>query len=69
VTKTITVKDEVYRKLLRVKREGESFSDLFDRLVEGTADSLDTLKKLRGRVELSSGNKECLLVEVYEARR
>jgi predicted CopG family antitoxin len=69
VTKTITVRDEVYRKLLRVKREGESFSDLFDRLVEGAADSLDALKKLRGCVELSSGDKECLLAEVYEARR
>jgi predicted CopG family antitoxin len=65
LTKTITIRDEVYQKLLKVKREGESFSDLFERLIEGV-NSLETLKKLRGCVELK--DKEVLLKEVYAAR-
>jgi len=65
LTKTITIRDEVYRKLLKVKREGESFSDLFERLIEG-ASPLETLKKLRGCVEFK--DKEVLLREVYAAR-
>jgi len=65
LTKTITIRDEVYRKLLKVKREGESFSDLFERLIEG-GNSLETLKKLRGCVEFK--DKEVLLKEVYAVR-
>ena len=63
--KTVTVRDEIYWKLLRVKREGESFSDLFERLIDGV-NSLETLRKLRGCVELK--DKEVLLKEVYAAR-
>ncbi len=65
MTKTITIRDEVYKKLLRIKREGESFSDLFERLVEST-DSIETLKRLRGCVEFS--NKEKMLSEIYGGR-
>ena len=32
--KTITIKDEVYHELKRLKREGESFSDVISRLIE-----------------------------------
>jgi len=32
LTKTITISDEVYKKLLKVEREDESFSELFERL-------------------------------------
>jgi predicted CopG family antitoxin len=46
LTKTISIRDEVYRKLLKVKREGESFSELFERLAEG-ANPVETLKRLR----------------------
>ncbi|MEM1582453.1 MAG: antitoxin VapB family protein [Candidatus Bathyarchaeia archaeon] len=65
MVKTITIRDEVYRKLLMVKREGESFSELFERLIEG-ASSLEVLKKLRGCVEFR--DKEVLLEEIYAAR-
>lgn len=65
MAKTITIRDEVYRKLLKVKREGESFSDLFERLIEG-ARPLETLRKLRGCVEFR--DKEVLLKEIYAAR-
>ncbi|PDM26615.1 hypothetical protein CP083_03025 [Candidatus Bathyarchaeota archaeon B24-2] len=65
MVKTITIRDEVYRKLLAVKREGESFSDLLNRLVEGM-DPVDTLLKLRGCVEFT--DKERLLSEIYMLR-
>ncbi|MDW8014193.1 MAG: antitoxin VapB family protein [Archaeoglobaceae archaeon] len=32
--KTITLRDEVYEKLLRLKRENESFSDVIEKLIE-----------------------------------
>lgn len=63
--KTITIKDDVYKKLLMVKREGESFSDLFERLIENIS-PLETLKKLRGCVEFK--DKEALLNEINAAR-
>jgi predicted CopG family antitoxin len=34
MTKTLTIRDEVYRKLVSVKGKDESFSELFNRLVE-----------------------------------
>jgi len=63
--KTITIRDEVYKKLLKVKREGESFSELFERLIEGM-DPLETLKKLRGCVEFRDKGK--MLSEIYAKR-
>ena len=36
MTKTLTIRDEVYNKLLTIKREGESFSELFERLADGS---------------------------------
>jgi len=63
--KTITVRDEVYRKLLAVKREGESFSELFERLVRGR-EPIETLKRLRGCIELD--DKDEVLSRIYMAR-
>jgi len=65
LTKTITIRDEVYRKLLTVKRENESFSQLFERLVEG-ASPLETLTRLRGCVEFK--DKEKMLSEIHAIR-
>ena len=65
MVKTITIRDEVYRKLLSVKRENESFSELLDKLVEG-ADSLEILKRLRGTVEFK--DKEKMISEIYASR-
>jgi len=33
MVKTITIKDEVYRELLKLKREGKSFSDIITELL------------------------------------
>ena len=65
MVKTITIRDEVYKKLLSVKRENESFSELLDKLVEG-ADSLEILKSLRGCVEFK--DKERMISEIYASR-
>jgi len=65
LTKTITIRDEVYKKLLTVKRENESFSKLFERLVESMS-PLETLTKLRGCVEFT--DKEKMLSEIHALR-
>ncbi|MDG6991131.1 MAG: hypothetical protein JRM99_06885 [Nitrososphaerota archaeon] len=65
MTKTLTIKDEVYKKLVAVKDPDESFSDLFSRLVEGGS-SMEALKRLRGRVKFT--DKERMLLEL-SARR
>ena len=65
VVKTITIRDEVYKKLLAIKRKNESFSKLFERLVEDTS-PLETLTKLRGCVEFK--DKEKMLSEIHALR-
>jgi predicted CopG family antitoxin len=65
LAKTITIRDEVYERLLKMKRSEESFSDLFERLAD-TLDPLETLKRLRGSVEFR--DKETMLEELSEAR-
>jgi predicted CopG family antitoxin len=65
LVKTITIRDEVYRKLLTLKKKDESFSELFDRLAE-CKDPLETLTKLRATVEFR--RKEEMLEELYSLR-
>jgi len=65
MVKTITIRDEVYKKLLTVKKKDESFSELFERLAE-TKDQTEILKKLRGSVEFK--NKDEMLSEIYASR-
>ncbi|MFQ5911309.1 MAG: antitoxin VapB family protein [Thermoplasmata archaeon] len=65
MVKTLSIRDEVYGKLLAIKREGESFSELFERLAEDM-NPRDTLKKLSGCVEFE--DKEKMLSEIYGKR-
>ncbi len=65
-SKTITIREEVYKMLLGTKRKNESFSNLFERLVKSKS-SLDILKELRAGFEFE--NKEALLKELYKNRR
>jgi predicted CopG family antitoxin len=65
LVKTITIREEVYRKLLEIKRENESFSRLFDRLVKDR-DPLDVLTELRGRVEFKE--KKNMISQIYNSR-
>ncbi|MBS7247851.1 MAG: antitoxin VapB family protein [Candidatus Jordarchaeales archaeon] len=66
MTKTITIRDDVYRRLMAVKRPGESFSELFERLIESAGGSVNVLVKLRGRVEFS--DKEKMISEISSLR-
>jgi len=68
LTKTITIRDEVYRKLSSVKRKDESFSKLFERLIEGGS-PLEALKKLRGCVEFKDKEKMLSEIEVLRTER
>ena len=65
MVKTITIREEVYRKLLTVKKKDESFSELFDRLAE-SKDPLETLSKLRASVEFRK--KKEMLSKIYSSR-
>jgi len=65
LTKTITIRDEVYKKLAAVKRRDESFSELFERLVRGT-NSVEVLGRLKGSMEFK--NKEKTLSEIQALR-
>jgi len=63
--KTITIRDEVYKKLSRIKKKDESFSELFERLVENR-NPIETLMELRASVEFKE--KEKMLSEIYASR-
>lgn len=65
MVKTITIKDNVYKKLAARKGKDESFSDLFERLMEkDVQSSVDALKKLRGSIEFDEGVKERILADI-----
>jgi len=65
LAKTITIINEVYKKLLTVKKKDESFSELFERLVENK-NPLETLTKLRASVEFKE--KEKMISEISASR-
>ena len=67
MVKTITIRDEVYRKLVSVKKSDESFSELFDRLVE-EKEPIEVLKKLRGSVDFTEDEKESMLSDIRVKR-
>ena len=65
MVKTITIKDDVYNKLVAQKAKDESFSDLFERLVnENLHSGIDALKKLRGSIEFDEGVKDKILADI-----
>jgi predicted CopG family antitoxin len=63
----LTIRDEVYNKLVSVKGKDESFSELFERLVENQS-SLQILKRLRGAIDLSGQEKKELVTEIAKKR-
>ncbi len=65
MTKTLTIRNEVYDRLLKIKREDESFSDLFMRLSE-EENTLMLLERLRGSIDLPEADE--ILEEIYEKR-
>ncbi len=51
VVKTLTITEEAYNKMKRLKKESESFSDLFNRLAD---QRLNVASRFRGLVKMSS---------------
>ena len=69
MVKTITIKDDVYKKLIAQKGKDESFSDLFERLVEENLHGgIDALKQLRGSIQFDENVKEKILVDIASKR-
>lgn len=70
MVKTITIKDDVYKKLIAQKRKEESFSDLFERLAKNNLHSgIDALKKLReSRIDLDKNVKKKILADIASKR-
>ena len=69
MVKTITIKDNVYKKLIAQKGKDESFSDLFERLVEENLHGgIDALKQLRGSIQFDENVKEKILVDIASKR-
>lgn len=67
--KTITIKDNVCKKLVAQKGKDESFSDLFEIVEENLHGGIDALKKLRGSVEFDKNVKEKILVDIASKRK
>jgi predicted CopG family antitoxin len=51
MVKTITIKEEIFNRLSLQKGKDESFSDLFERLLDNQVSGILALKKLRGWIE------------------
>ncbi len=70
-TKTIAVDSQVYERLARVKREGESFSRAIDRILEEVGavhTGRDVLRALEGVVPLPEADAAVMLAIVEENR-
>lgn len=65
-TKTITIKEEVYRTLIALKKENESFSDLLARLAT-RSNTLELLRNMSGSIEF--GDTKKVISEIYERRK
>ncbi len=67
MVKTLTIREDIYKKLLSLKREGESFSDLFERLAKQQESAL-MIQELRAAVSFEPGEKERMLADIYAKR-
>jgi predicted CopG family antitoxin len=63
MVKTITIKDDIYKRRVAQRGKDECFSDLFERLVEENLHgAIDALNKVRGSIEFDKNIKEKILV-------
>ena len=61
--KTLTIKEDVYKKLVAIKREDESFSDLLDKL---SRKNVALLRKVRGSIDIKE--KDEMIRDIYSRR-
>jgi predicted CopG family antitoxin len=55
--KTITIKESVFNRLSTHKEKDESFSDLFERLLDNQISGIDILSKLKGSIDFQNIRK------------
>ena len=65
MSKTITIRKAVYDELLSVKKKGESFSELLERLAK-SEDRKQLLLSIRGSVTFT--DKKNMIKEMEESR-
>jgi len=58
--KSITIKEEVYMQISNMKREGESFSDVLERLAKRKVDVMDFFGLLKDSEILLTMEREIL---------
>jgi len=61
-SKNLTVKEDVYNKLLEAKKDDESFSDVIERLLEGKKDLMPFAGVFSGDEEFDQATKDILEV-------
>jgi predicted CopG family antitoxin len=57
MVKTITIKEAIFNRLSLQKAKDESFSDLFERLLDNQVSGSLALKELRGSIEIDENIK------------
>jgi len=57
MVKTLTIRDDVYKRLAALKGKDESFSELFERLAEHRG-SLELLRRIRGSIKVASATEK-----------
>lgn len=68
MVKTLTIRDDVYKKLVAIKNEDESFSELFERLSRRRG-SFEALKRLRGSIEFKNADEREVFLRLSTAKR
>lgn len=66
--KTLTIKDAVYRELLKVKNREESFSNLFSRMIKEGKSKPD-LMKFAGAWKITKGEYKDVKASVADYRK
>ncbi len=61
-SKNLTVKEEVYNKLLEAKKDNESFSEVIERLLEGKRDLMSFAGIFSNDKEFEKATKDILEV-------
>jgi len=55
--KTITIKESVFSRLSSLKDKVESFSDLFERLMDNQFSGIEILRKIKGSIDIQIDRK------------
>jgi predicted CopG family antitoxin len=68
MVKTLTIRDDVYKKLVAIKKKDESFSELFERLSTRRG-SLEALERLRGSIEFKNADEREAFLRLSTSKR